>query len=224
MSRATFPGCHGPIWQHVPAAPSIRPQRLEVPLVRIPEHHRLAGDPAVHQRKEHVQARPGLRVAQDLGDGPLVELEQVSELPLRSVGVLLEEAFPFAAQVGRDPEAELHLFGALGFPGHRETLIPCGYLPVAPASALTTCTLASYCAVVNGRDLLQAYLDSEGLRPIDFVRESKGKVSESELSRWLNGKSRPGIDSAADLEDLTGIPARAWRTRKRGRGGLKSGL
>lgn len=73
---------------------------------------------------------------------------------------------------------------------------------------------------MTGLRLLAAHLKSIGQSPADFARNSGGRINEPELSRWLSGKGRPGLDKAVEIEDLTDkqVPARAWingKTRKR---------
>ena len=43
------------------------------------------------------------------------------------------------------------------------------------------------------------------------------RITEAQLSQILSGKRRPGLDIAARIEDVTGIPARSWADSKVGK-------
>lgn len=38
-------------------------------------------------------------------------------------------------------------------------------------------------------------------------------VSRQSVSKWLAGKSMPSVEAMAKIEDLTGIPMRAWAVK-----------
>lgn len=55
---------------------------------------------------------------------------------------------------------------------------------------------------------LKAYIDRNFPNQAAFASESG--FSEPFICQLLNGTRRPSLNKAARLEDLTGIPARAW--------------
>lgn len=63
---------------------------------------------------------------------------------------------------------------------------------------------------MNGRQLLKRYLKATGQTISGLSRESG--LDNAMLYRWLNGKRRPGLDSATKLERVTrgDVPASAW--------------
>lgn len=69
---------------------------------------------------------------------------------------------------------------------------------------------------MTGAELLGTHLQTIGQSPAEFARASRGKVNEPELSRWLSGKGRPGLDKAVILGELTDgkVPPEAWAKRK----------
>ncbi len=55
---------------------------------------------------------------------------------------------------------------------------------------------------------LWLYIVAQGLSQADLCRRIGCK--RSQLSRWLYGDGRPGVQWASRIEDLTGIAMRLW--------------
>jgi transcriptional regulator with XRE-family HTH domain len=62
--------------------------------------------------------------------------------------------------------------------------------------------------------LLRAYLDDTGRSQLEVA--DKLNRSPAAVCMWLQGKTLPDVDSAAALEDLAGVPMRAWSQKPRG--------
>ena len=58
---------------------------------------------------------------------------------------------------------------------------------------------------------LAGWLAARNIRPIDLAR--KLGVSPAQVSEWMHGKRRPGIDNAYAIEEATEgeVPVSAWR-------------
>lgn len=55
---------------------------------------------------------------------------------------------------------------------------------------------------------LRDYLNKSG-ETQEHLAERLG-VSQSAVSQWLNGKTKPSLEMAGLIETLTGVPCRAW--------------
>lgn len=60
-----------------------------------------------------------------------------------------------------------------------------------------------------GRQQLAEWIDRRHIKQREAAKELG--FSENFVSLLLKGKRRPGLDHAVILEDVTGIPVRAWR-------------
>jgi transcriptional regulator with XRE-family HTH domain len=70
--------------------------------------------------------------------------------------------------------------------------------------------------MVAGRkhDAVSAYMRRTGLTLRGLAKQLG--ISPGYLSQIRSGKRRPSLDTAFDIEDATGIPARSFRSRRRG--------
>lgn len=62
--------------------------------------------------------------------------------------------------------------------------------------------------MASGRERLTQWIKRSRLKQIDAAGELG--MDQSYLSRVLSGKQRPGLDTAAKIEQVTGIPTLAW--------------
>lgn len=53
---------------------------------------------------------------------------------------------------------------------------------------------------------LRDQMREQGLRGVDVARASNGLIGQSQVSRWLNGRSRPSLDSGAAIASALGLP------------------
>lgn len=66
---------------------------------------------------------------------------------------------------------------------------------------------------MGGRDLLAAYLTEKKLTHEAFA--ARAGVPGPQVSLWLSGHRRPGLENAFRIQDATGgaVPASSWRER-----------
>ncbi|WP_072314489.1 helix-turn-helix domain-containing protein [Agrococcus sp. Marseille-P2731] len=53
---------------------------------------------------------------------------------------------------------------------------------------------------------LRDQMREQGLRGIDVARASNGLIGQSQVSRWLNGRSQPSLASSAAIASALGVP------------------
>ncbi|WP_413318144.1 helix-turn-helix domain-containing protein [Agrococcus sp. 1P02AA] len=53
---------------------------------------------------------------------------------------------------------------------------------------------------------LRDQMREQGLRGIDVARASNGSIGQSQVSRWLNGRSQPSLASSAAIASALGVP------------------
>jgi hypothetical protein len=65
---------------------------------------------------------------------------------------------------------------------------------------------------MTGPALLAKYLETKKMTARDLCRASNGFLNEPEISRYLSGATRPGIDKALAIERVTrkAVPIGSW--------------
>lgn len=66
----------------------------------------------------------------------------------------------------------------------------------------------------SGRERLAAYIERHFDNQYEFARLLK--ITEAYLSQILSGRRRPSLPILSEIEDITGIPMRAWVPTRRG--------
>lgn len=67
----------------------------------------------------------------------------------------------------------------------------------------------------EGQRLLRRYLENKGITQRALARLVKR--SEPTVSLWLSGENVPDVASADALEEVTGVPMKAWARKSNGK-------